>query len=88
MKLTAMQSPVRNRVEDAARHECSAEVRRQIISALERECECDLEDLVRLCASSTWNQVFLAIDRLSRTGEVRLRPKRAGGYAVTLAQPA
>ena len=45
---------------------------------------CDMEDLVQACSSYTWNQVFLEVDRLSRTGELRLLSKRAGVYTVTL----
>ncbi|OQW31223.1 MAG: hypothetical protein A4E19_20560 [Nitrospira sp. SG-bin1] len=35
--------------------------------------ECPLEEVVDLCPEVTWNQVFLAIDHLSRTGQVRVR---------------
>ncbi len=35
--------------------------------------ECPLEEIVDLCPDVTWNQVFLAIDHLSRTGQVRVR---------------
>jgi len=45
---------------------------------------CDMEDLVKGCPSYTWNQVFLAVDHLSRTGELRLLSKRSGVYMVTL----
>jgi hypothetical protein len=61
-----------------------SDVRRHIFDALRRKRECDLEELVLSCSSLTWNQVFLEIDRLSRTGEVRLVPRKAGVYAVRL----
>lgn len=61
-----------------------SEVRRHIFDALRRKRECDLEELVRGCSSFTWNQVFLEVDRLSRTGEVRLLPRKGGVYAVRL----
>lgn len=35
--------------------------------------ECPLEEIVDLCPDLTWNQVFLAIDHLSRAGQVRMR---------------
>lgn len=40
--------------------------------------DCALEDVAALCPELTWNQVFLAIDYLSRTGQVRvtLEPDR------------
>jgi hypothetical protein len=34
--------------------------------------DCALEEVTGLCPELTWNQVFLAIDYLSRTGEVRV----------------
>lgn len=34
--------------------------------------ECSLEEVVTLCPELTWNQVFLAIDDLSRNGQIRL----------------
>ena len=43
-----------------------------------------MEDLLQSCNAYTWNQVFLEVDRLSRTGELRLLYKRDGDYAVSL----
>lgn len=60
------------------------DVRRHIFDALRRKRECELEELVLDCSAYTWNQVFLEVDRLSRTGEVRLVPRKAGVYAVCL----
>ena len=34
--------------------------------------DCSMEELVTLCPELTWNQVFLAIDYLSRAGEIRV----------------
>ena len=34
--------------------------------------DCALEEVAGLCPELTWNQVFLAIDYLSRTGQVRV----------------
>ena len=64
------------------------DIRTHILDAVRRRYECDLEELVCVCSSYTWNQVFLEVDRLSRTGEVRLVAKHPGGYAVRLPQPA
>ena len=33
---------------------------------------CTIEALVDLCPDLTWNQIFLAIDHLSRSGLIRL----------------
>jgi hypothetical protein len=57
----------------------------QILDVLARSNNCLLEDLVRECENLTWNQVFLELDRLSRTGEIRLRLQGAGQYIVTAA---
>ena len=56
----------------------------QIFQMVRRRQACDMEDLVEACSSYSWNQVFLEVDRLSRTGELRLLSKRAGIYTVTL----
>jgi hypothetical protein len=34
--------------------------------------DCSIEEVMTLCPELTWNQVFIAIDYLSRTGEVRV----------------
>lgn len=45
----------------------------QVRLALEqRGIDCAMEEVVGLCPDLTWNQVFLAIDYLSRTGQVRI----------------
>ena len=36
------------------------------------DADCSMEDVPALCPELTWNQVFLAIDYLSRTGQVRV----------------
>lgn len=64
-------------------------LRVQILDVLKRHPSYEMEELVHLCHSFTWNQIFLEVDRLSRTGELRLVPRGAGVYAVTLPeQPA
>ena len=55
----------------------------QVIDIVRRTHGCELEDLARCCPNLTWNQVFLAVDHLSRTGEVRLVHLREGGYIVS-----
>jgi hypothetical protein len=56
----------------------------QVINIVRRTDACELEDLARCCPNLTWNQVFLAVDHLSRTGEVRLVHAKEGGYVVSL----
>jgi hypothetical protein len=50
---------------------------------LNRTETCDLGEVMRQCTNLTWNQVFLAVDRLSRSGEIRLVPMGRGLYTVT-----
>lgn len=64
--------------------EFRAEITARILDAVKRTQVCEIEELVQACSTYTWNQVFLEVDRLSRCGELRLLPKRAGVYAVTL----
>lgn len=45
----------------------------RVQGALENlRADCAMEEVVGLCPELTWNQVFLAIDYLSRTGQVRV----------------
>jgi hypothetical protein len=61
-----------------------ADITGKIVQMVKHRKACDMEDLVQACSSYTWNQVFLEVDRLSRTGELCLFSKRAGVYTVTL----
>ena len=58
-------------------------VESQVIDILERTQACDLEEVTRQCTDLTWNQVFLAVDRLSRSGEIMLMPRGRGMYTLT-----
>lgn len=62
----------------------SSDITGKIVQMVKHRQACDMEDLLEACPSYTWNQVFLEVDRLSRTGELRLFSKRAGKYTVTL----
>jgi hypothetical protein len=61
-----------------------SEITGKIVQMVKHRQACDMDDLLEACSSYTWNQVFLEVDRLSRTGELRLFSKRAGEYTVTL----
>ncbi len=41
-----------------------------------------LEEIVQRCPNLTWNQVFLALDHLSRCGRIRLYCRARGGYVA------
>ena len=66
------------------RHTRGSSLRLQILDALRHNAILELEDLVRGCSSYTWNQVFLEVDRLSRTGDVQLVYRGPGVYSITL----
>jgi hypothetical protein len=53
-------------------------LRLYILEILKQNPVLELEDLVRVCSSYTWNEVFLEVDRLSRIGELQLVYKRPG----------
>ena len=56
----------------------------QVIDMLHSAQACDLEEIMRQCANLTRNQMFLAVDRLSRSGELMLMPRGRGTYTVTV----
>jgi hypothetical protein len=55
----------------------------RVHSALEEfGTDCPMEEIVGLCPDLTWNQVFLAIDYLSRTGQIRVTLDAGRTYRV------
>ncbi|TKS59465.1 MAG: hypothetical protein EWM72_02033 [Nitrospira sp.] len=44
--------------------------------------DCPMEEVGGLCPELTWNQVFLAIDHLSRTGQIRVTLDPGRTYRV------
>lgn len=46
--------------------------------------ECGIDDVCTLCPELTWNQVFLAVDFMSRTGQAHLRLDPSRGYRVAV----
>lgn len=58
-------------------------VEAQVIDVMRHTRMCDLEEVTRQCTDLTWNQVFLAVDRLSRSGKIILVPRGRGLYTVT-----
>ena len=53
----------------------------------QRGTACPLEEIMELCPELTWNQVFLAIDHLSRTGQVRVMMDVGKTYMVQAYRP-
>ena len=55
----------------------------QVIDIVSKTRACDLEEVTCQCTNLTWNQVFLAVDRLTRGGKVMLVRASRGTYVVT-----
>ena len=56
----------------------------RILDAVHRAPGCQLDELVLSVPELTWNQVFLEVDRLSRTGQVRMTAMGQGTYTIWL----
>ena len=56
----------------------------RILAAVDRAPGCQLDELVLSVPELTWNQVFLEVDRLSRTGQVRMTAMGKGTYTIWL----
>ncbi len=55
----------------------------RVYEALEQFGEnCSMDEVVGLCPDLTWNQIFLAIDYLSKTGKVRITMDPDRTYSV------
>lgn len=60
----------------------------RVQSALEDSgAECPIEEVTGLCPELSWNQVFIAIDYLSRSGQVRVTPDPGRTYKVQAVPP-
>ena len=55
-----------------------------ILQTIRRHPQCNLDALVQACPQYTWNQVFLEVDRLSRTGEIELASAGPGVYTMSM----
>ena len=56
----------------------------RIIDAVHCAPGCQLDDLSLSLPELSWNQVFLEVDRLSRTGQVRMTAMGEGTYTIWL----
>jgi hypothetical protein len=61
---------------------------RLLLRIVRKKKTCDLDELLGECPSHSWTQVFLEVDRLSRSGELCLFCNKPGEYTVTLPQAA
>lgn len=55
-----------------------------IRKALAQHPGCSLDELVAVCPTLTWNQIFLEVDRLSRAGHLRLALVGPGRYLLAI----
>ncbi|MBI3356195.1 MAG: hypothetical protein HY038_05395 [Nitrospirae bacterium] len=58
----------------------------QVLESRQRNPACEFEQLVADCSEFTWNQLFYEVDRLSRTGQLRLTSAGNGHYFLRLTQ--
>jgi hypothetical protein len=62
----------------------SETVTNRILHAVRSAPDCTLDELTLNCPDLHWSQIFLEVDRLSRTGELRLSSKGLGQYTIRL----
>ena len=55
-----------------------------ILQTIRRHPNCNLDALVQACSQYSWNQVFLEVDRLSRSGEIELASAGPGVYTMSM----
>ncbi|HEY7531688.1 MAG TPA: hypothetical protein VH681_02765 [Nitrospiraceae bacterium] len=55
---------------------------KKIVETVSRFPNSDLENVLEACSDLTWNQVFLELDRLSRSGQIVLQQIGPGRYSV------
>jgi hypothetical protein len=60
----------------------------RVLEVIVRSPGCTPEDIMLSCPDLTWNQVFIAIDHLSREGGLVLKPKGRGVYTLHLSNNA
>ena len=63
--------------------ELTADIDLAIVRTLQRHGACPLEELTRRLPHYGWNQMFAAVDRLSRNGQLTLRRLLPFDYLVS-----
>lgn len=56
----------------------------RILKVVRRAPGCQLDELEQSLPGLTWNQIFLEVDRMSRMGQLEVRPIGNGTYTVRL----
>ena len=62
--------------------EAATDITGVVLQTLRHSTQCDLDTLVQACPQFTWNQIFLEVDRLSRSGDLHLTLFDRGRYVV------
>lgn len=60
----------------------AADITTALLHTIRQQQRCDLDALVRACPQFTWNQIFLEVDRLSKTGDLQLTSSEGCRYEV------
>ena len=55
-----------------------------IIEKLGENGPCSLDDIVKALSNSSWGEVFLAVDRMSRDGRLVLHQNNYSAYQISL----
>ena len=67
---------------------CVYDIDQEVLEVIVRSPGSMLDDIALQCPDLTWNQIFIAIDRLSREGMLTLTPTGRGLYTVHLSNHA
>jgi len=54
----------------------------QILEAVRANPDCTLDQLIFRVSGASWSEVFLEVDRLSRSGQLQLTKSRSGMRAT------
>lgn len=67
--------------------ECPSEIAQVVLQELEQRGHCTMEELIHNLPDYSWNQVFTAVDRLSREGTLMVQySSRVDLYLLSAAQ--
>ncbi|TLY29758.1 MAG: hypothetical protein E6K63_04030 [Nitrospirae bacterium] len=67
--------------------ECRSEIAQVVLQELEQRGHCTMEELIHNLPDYSWNQVFTAVDRLSRDGTLMVQySSRVDLYLLSAAQ--
>ena len=67
--------------------ECPSEIAQVVLQALEQRGHCTMEELIQNLPDYSWNQLFTAVDRLSRVGTLMVQySSRVDLYLLSAAQ--